>query len=37
MRVSSNPVACPAVAGKAKEGDFVRRLDYFKLLQSPIN
>ena len=27
----------PAVAGKAKKGDFVRWLDHFKLLQSPIN
>src|SRR5262249_21960368 len=27
----------PAVAGKAKKGDFVRCLDHFKLLQSPIN
>src|SRR5947199_5599023 len=27
----------PAVAGKARKGDFVRRLDHFKLLQSPIN
>jgi transposase-like protein len=27
----------PTVAGKAKKGDFVRRLDHFKLLQSPIN
>jgi transposase-like protein len=27
----------PAVAGKAKKGDFVRGLDHFKLLQSPIN
>jgi hypothetical protein len=27
----------PAVAGKARQGDFVRWLDHFKLLQSPIN
>src|SRR5262245_7483977 len=27
----------PAVASKARKGDFVRCLDYFKLLQSPIN
>ena len=27
----------PAVAGKARKGEFVRRLDHFKLLQSPIN
>src|SRR5262252_7199007 len=27
----------PAVAGKARKGDFVRYLDHFKLLQSPIN
>jgi transposase-like protein len=27
----------PAVAGKARKGDFVRFLDHFKLLQSPIN
>jgi len=27
----------PAVVGKAKKGDFVRGLDHFKLLQSPIN
>jgi len=27
----------PAVAGKARKGDFVRCLDQFKLLQSPIN
>jgi hypothetical protein len=27
----------PAVAGKAKKGDFVRCLDHFKLLQSPRN
>jgi hypothetical protein len=27
----------PAVAGKARTGDFVRCLDHFKLLQSPIN
>jgi hypothetical protein len=27
----------PAVAGKARKGDFVRCLDHFKLLQSPIN
>jgi transposase len=27
----------PAVAGKARKGDFVRWLDHFKLLQSPIN
>ena len=27
----------PAVAGKASKGDFVRCLDHFKLLQSPIN
>ena len=27
----------PAVAGKAKKGDFVWWLDHFKLLQSPIN
>jgi hypothetical protein len=27
----------PAVAGKARQGDFVRCLDHFKLLQSPIN
>jgi transposase-like protein len=27
----------PAVAGKAKKGDFVRCLDHFKLLQSPTN
>jgi hypothetical protein len=27
----------PAVAGKARKGDFVRGLDHFKLLQSPIN
>jgi transposase-like protein len=27
----------PAVAGRAKKGDFVRCLDHFKLLQSPIN
>jgi hypothetical protein len=27
----------PAVAGKAKKGDFVRWLDHFKLLQSLIN
>jgi len=27
----------PTVAGKARKGDFVRGLDHFKLLQSPIN
>src|SRR5215471_15150375 len=27
----------PAVAGKARKGDFVRCLDHFKLLQSPTN
>src|ERR671937_2365826 len=27
----------PAVAGKARKGEFVRCLDHFKLLQSPIN
>jgi hypothetical protein len=27
----------PAVACKARKGDFVRCLDHFKLLQSPIN
>src|SRR2546422_1801877 len=27
----------PAVAGKARKGDFLRCLDHFKLLQSPIN
>ena len=27
----------PAVAGKARKGDFVRCLDHFNLLQSPIN
>jgi transposase-like protein len=27
----------PAVAGQARKGDFVRWLDHFKLLQSPIN
>ena len=27
----------PAVAGKARKGEFVRWLDHFKLLQSPIN
>src|SRR5499426_1749495 len=27
----------PVVAGKARKGDFVRGLDHFKLLQSPIN
>ena len=27
----------PAVAGKARQGDFVGWLDHFKLLQSPIN
>jgi hypothetical protein len=27
----------PAVAGKARKGDFVRGLDHFKLRQSPIN
>src|SRR5262252_132283 len=27
----------PAVAGKARKGDYVRCLDHFKLLQSPIN
>src|SRR6185295_1557289 len=27
----------PVVAGKARKGDFVRCLDHFKLLQSPIN
>jgi hypothetical protein len=27
----------PAVASKARKGDFVRCLDHFKLLQSPIN
>jgi transposase-like protein len=27
----------PAVAGKARKGDFVWCLDHFKLLQSPIN
>jgi transposase-like protein len=27
----------PAVAGKARKGDFVRCLDHFQLLQSPIN
>ena len=27
----------PAVAGKARKGEFVRGLDHFKLLQSPIN
>jgi hypothetical protein len=27
----------PAVAGKARQGDFVRCLDHFKPLQSPIN
>src|SRR5215813_2865896 len=27
----------PAIAGKARKGDFVRGLDHFKLLQSPIN
>jgi hypothetical protein len=27
----------PAVAGKARKGDFVRGLDHFKLLQSPVN
>jgi hypothetical protein len=27
----------PAVAGKARQGDFVRNLDHFKLLQSTIN
>jgi transposase-like protein len=27
----------PAVAGKARKGDFVRWIDHFKLLQSPIN
>jgi hypothetical protein len=27
----------PTVAGKARKGDFVRCLDHFKLLQSPIN
>ena len=25
------------IAGKARKGDFVRCLDHFKLLQSPIN
>ena len=27
----------PAVANKARKGDFVRCLDHFELLQSPIN
>jgi transposase len=27
----------PTVAGRARKGDFVRCLDHFKLLQSPIN
>jgi hypothetical protein len=27
----------PAVASKARKGDFVRCLDHFELLQSPIN
>ena len=27
----------PAVAGKARKGEFVQGLDHFKLLQSPIN
>jgi len=27
----------PAVAGKARKGDFDRGLDHFRLLQSPIN
>ena len=27
----------PAIASKARKGDFVRCLDHFKLLQSPIN
>jgi hypothetical protein len=27
----------PTVAGKARKGDFVRWLDHFKLLQSPLN
>ena len=27
----------PTVAGKARKGEFVRWLDHFKLLQSPIN
>ena len=27
----------PAVTGKTRKGDFVRCLDHFKLLQSPIN
>ena len=35
----TNPYAAldPAVAGKARKGDFVRCLDHFKLLPSPIN
>jgi len=27
----------PAIARKARKGDFVRNLDHFDLLQSPIN
>ena len=27
----------PAIASKARKGDFVRHLDHFDLLQSPIN
>ena len=27
----------PSVASKARKGDFVKSLDYFELLQSPIN
>ena len=27
----------PAIAGRARKGDFVRCLDHFALLQSPIN
>jgi hypothetical protein len=27
----------PAIASKARQGDFVRCLDHFDLLQSPIN
>jgi hypothetical protein len=27
----------PAVAGKARQGDFVKCLDHFNLRQSPIN
>ena len=27
----------PAIASKARKGDFVRCLDHFDLLQSPIN